>query len=810
MQLFKNFSPSVKDKKAPSTLRRVGVYTASRVMTIGLTILIGIFFTVVVANKNGGIDLSISQELNQKAKDELLQEQGGLILDPLAFQEEIAARTAELEEDAGLNAPFLLRHLRWTWNALRLDLGTAVFTDVRASSWTSGQTRDEIRRVILTHLPNTLLLFGLADLFVFVIGIPLSLYLSRHYGSWFDKLMNLFSPLSSVPSWVHGVLLILFFSITMKIFPPGGMIDIPMPSTKLGVIFSRIKHLILPVSAIIINLLFQLVYSWRNYLMIYSEEDYVEYAVAQGLPASQIQKEYILRPSLPYVLTSFALTLVGFWQMTTALEVVFDWNGIGKLYIVGMPHFWNDVLFPGEMTLIVGIVVIFAYLLGMVVLLLDVAYALVDPRIRVGSQQERVKAIRSRMGESFFKRVKTFFTGGRAVVAKLLVLAIGLAIVGGTVGLVFGWQAWPVQYADAAPADMHYNFQFDYMRMVIDSFSQNEDSGLAKLRMDALGKNVYLILDDLLTQFGNDPDFRNKITFFAQEYDPGASTAAINSPLSTGAINRTLNGQWLIAVSAIGGIFLIGAGSFYIAIVRNRSHLGAKHLVLLSGTALLLGFALGLLLSWQIWPVEFSNASPANLTQAYQTDYVCMLVDSFNASQDQELARMRLDALREGNAAAALQYILEHPTETVLSNSAIWQFANNFDVDIPGSAILTLPERQVVEKDDSRLMIGSLALVLVILVVIGIIVIRNRQSASSDYPKTTFRERAAGWQKRWQSFWKIIRKMSRYKSAVVGMIILALMIAGSLYAVIVYPYNEVGMSWLTDALENSAYNSKVG
>ena len=75
------------------------------------------------------------------------------------------------------------------------------------------------------------------------------------------------------------------------------MIDIPMPDTKAGVILSRIRHMILPVTAIFLSLLFQLVYSWRNYFMIYSEEDYVEFATAMGLSPSKIQNNDEIRPT---------------------------------------------------------------------------------------------------------------------------------------------------------------------------------------------------------------------------------------------------------------------------------------------------------------------------------------------------------------------------------------------------------------------------------------------------------------------------------------------------------------------------------
>ncbi|NIV29105.1 MAG: ABC transporter permease subunit, partial [Anaerolineae bacterium] len=71
-------------------------------------------------------------------------------------------------------------------------------------------------------------------------------------------------------------------------------------------------HMVLPVLSAFFAIIFQLVYSWRTLLTIYSTEDYVELAKAKGLRPARAERRYILRPTLPFLLTSFALTLVGF------------------------------------------------------------------------------------------------------------------------------------------------------------------------------------------------------------------------------------------------------------------------------------------------------------------------------------------------------------------------------------------------------------------------------------------------------------------------------------------------------------------
>lgn len=509
-------------KKAPSTFRRVFTYALVRILTIGITIVMGVFFAVVVANKGEGLDHILEAKFHKQARLEFYGDSYRYGY----FDERIPARMAELAEDSGLYDPFFLKHLKYTWNALRLDLGEALYLPLTSNFGTEDQS-SEIKDILLDRLPNTLLLVGLANFFVFALGIPISLYLSRNYGNWIDKIINLMSPLSSVPSWVHGLLLILVLAVTMQLLPPGGMVDIPMPETPQDLFLSRLRHLILPTLSIFLSSMFQLVYTWRNFFMIYSNEDYVDLAVAKGLNPRVIQNKYILRPSLPYVITSFALTLVSFWQMTTALEVVFNWDGIGRLYISALPNFFGEYMFPGEMGLVIGIVVLFAYLLGFVVLLLDVAYAIVDPRIRLGGGQQRLRPTRSPSQLTAWRwlrgddlKAKAGSTGRRFTGVRLVVA--GCLLFGIVVGVLLAWGVWPVTFTDVSPEMLHESFRHDYMQMVIDSFNTNPDSSLARRRLNALGEYSAITLYEYAQSATENPELLDALNYFVDNYDPNA------------------------------------------------------------------------------------------------------------------------------------------------------------------------------------------------------------------------------------------------------------------------------------------------
>jgi peptide/nickel transport system permease protein len=122
---------------------------------------------------------------------------------------------------------------------------------------------------------------------------------------------------------------------------------------------------------------FSNVYNWRTFFLIFSMEDYVELARAKGLSSRAIERRYILRPTLPNIITSFALMLITLWQGAILTETIFNWPGLGEMLYSAIQNFDSPV--------IIGSTVIFAYLLAITVFSLDFIYALVDPRVRVGS-----------------------------------------------------------------------------------------------------------------------------------------------------------------------------------------------------------------------------------------------------------------------------------------------------------------------------------------------------------------------------------------------------------------------------------------
>jgi peptide/nickel transport system permease protein len=285
-------------------------------------------------------------------------------------------RTAKVEEMAaleekrlGLDQPFITRSFRYLTSALTLNLG-------RAQHMTSDSGSGEVRRILLERLPSTLVLWATSNILLFGFSILIALYLSRRYGGFLDKLVIGLSPSSAAPGWFYGIFLIVIFAAVLKVLPFGGMVDAPPPDNKFEYALSLGKHMILPVAAITLSVIFQSTYAWRTFFLIYSSEDYVEMAKAKGLTSREIERRYVLRPTLPTIITSFALTLIGLWLGAPIFETIFNWPGLGRTLFMAVGLFDTPV--------IVGSTVLFAYLLAITVFLLDFVYALVDPRVKLG------------------------------------------------------------------------------------------------------------------------------------------------------------------------------------------------------------------------------------------------------------------------------------------------------------------------------------------------------------------------------------------------------------------------------------------
>jgi peptide/nickel transport system permease protein len=352
-----------------TTLSRVLKYSGVRLLSLFITVVIGIYLTIMIANMGGFVDTMMKAEIQERVTVQIAMNPAFSSMDPATKTALTQERIQSEVERLNLDQPVMIRSVGFLKNALTLNLG-------RAQNMSSDSGSRNVRAIILERIPYTLLLMGTANLILFFSTIFIALALSRQYGSMLDKFVITLSPTSSVPPWFYGIFLILIFAAVLKILPFGGVIDAPVPRDFVSRSLSVLRHLILPASSLILASFFLSIYNWRTFFLIYSSEDYVEMAKAKGLPARDIERQYILRPTLPTIITSFALLLIGLWTGAIITETVFQWPGLGRITYKAIGLY--------DVPVIVGTTILYAYLLAITVFLLDFAYALVDPRVKIG------------------------------------------------------------------------------------------------------------------------------------------------------------------------------------------------------------------------------------------------------------------------------------------------------------------------------------------------------------------------------------------------------------------------------------------
>jgi peptide/nickel transport system permease protein len=362
-------SKAIIRKKPASAFMRVVKYSAVRLASLLFSVVVAIFLTIIIANMGGKVDELRMGEIRETIVQTVRSNPANRDLPPEQFQALIEDLIYQEAHSQGLDRPFIVRIATYMKNALTLDLGSAI-------RMTSDTGSKQVRLIILERLPPTLLLWGTSGLLLFFVEISIALSLSRRYGSFWDKFFITMAPLSTTPGWFFGIFLILIFASALKILPFGGMVDAPVPKTTLDYTLSLLKHMILPTLALTLSQVFLQIYNWRTFFLIYSSEDYVDIAKAKGLSDKDIERKYVLRPTLPSIVTNFALTLIALWLGGPILETIFNWPGLGRAFYEAVQFYDTPV--------ILGQTVIYAYLLAGTVFLLDYVYALVDPRVKIG------------------------------------------------------------------------------------------------------------------------------------------------------------------------------------------------------------------------------------------------------------------------------------------------------------------------------------------------------------------------------------------------------------------------------------------
>jgi len=320
-----------------------------------------LFNTVMEQTLRGQIDEEIRGEL--MALDNRSSQQ---------IQDFIEMRRAEKYALYRLDKPVFERIVWRTWSTLTFNLG-------KSSSIRSAAGDRDVWSIVSEKIPRTLVLFSTAMLVDIFIGIWLGLKKAQKAGGLLDKSTSVGTMVVfGMPSWWLGMIMIMFFAYGVKIFPSGGLHSTPPPE-GISYFFDLLYHLALPVLTLVVIGFWGRAFLTRNIVLGVLQEDYIMAARARGIPERKVLYGHTMRTSAPPIVTMSLLALLASVGGNIVYEGIFSWPGMGNLYWIALQQ--NDVpVLMGNLAITTGL-----YICGLV--LLDLIYGLLDPRIKVGGKQ---------------------------------------------------------------------------------------------------------------------------------------------------------------------------------------------------------------------------------------------------------------------------------------------------------------------------------------------------------------------------------------------------------------------------------------
>ncbi len=264
---------------------------------------------------------------------------------------------ADLEEELGLNDPFLVRYGNYLLGLLQGDMGTSYRTD------------RPVAEELFSRLPTTLNLALLSILIAVAIGIPVGIISATKQYSWFDNTSMVFALLGvSMPNFWQGMVLILVFSVWLGILPVSG--------------FTTPAHWILPAVTIGTSTAAIIARMTRSSMLEVNRQDYIRTARAKGQKESVVIMKHQLKNALIPVITVVGLQFGALLGGAVLTETIFAVPGIGRYMVEAIKN--------RDYPVIQGGVLLIAVIFTFVNLAVDILYAYADPRIKANYSQAKL------------------------------------------------------------------------------------------------------------------------------------------------------------------------------------------------------------------------------------------------------------------------------------------------------------------------------------------------------------------------------------------------------------------------------------
>lgn len=230
--------------------------------------------------------------------------------------------------------------------------------------------------VIFQHMGVSFLIALIATIFEFMIAIPLGITAATHQYSLRDYVVTVFVMIGlSLPSFFFGNMLKNFFSLKLGWFPPSGLVDATKTYTGIALLMDYAKHVFIPILTIVILSIGGRMRMTRTNMLEVMNSDYIRTARAKGCTEHSVINKHAFRNTLIPLVTSLAGLLPSLFSGAIITEQVFDLPGIGNIAL--------DAMNRGDIPFIMGYNMFLALLSVLGVLLADLMYGIVDPRVKL-------------------------------------------------------------------------------------------------------------------------------------------------------------------------------------------------------------------------------------------------------------------------------------------------------------------------------------------------------------------------------------------------------------------------------------------
>lgn len=322
--------------------RLMGRFIRKRLLTGLLTILLAFVLTFILTRMAPGNPIRVLAGTDNPNPDQI----------------------AHLTKYYGLDQPLPVQFVNYLKGLFQGDFGY------------SYKSHRPVLDIITEKIGATILLSLTASILSVIIGTALGVFSGRRVNTMMDRFFSGISYLiDALPSFWLGMILIIIFSVRLRWFPTSGMYSIRNDHEGFAKILDLIRHMVLPIATIVI---IQVPYFFRiarSSVINVLKEDFIMTFRATGMPEHKIFRKYVLRNAIIPVITTFSLSIAFILSGVALIEIVFAWPGMGRVIM--------DAVTARDHAVLSGVYLMLSISVALVMIITDLIYAFVDPRIRL-------------------------------------------------------------------------------------------------------------------------------------------------------------------------------------------------------------------------------------------------------------------------------------------------------------------------------------------------------------------------------------------------------------------------------------------